>query len=360
MIKRTFTIVELLVAMALTFVVIMALSTIYVRISNFALEQAGSASSYSAGSTVLDKIEDDFRRLYLPTIAVGAGSPARLLSTVGSAYVNSSNIAVPGLQVVPVIAPPTSTPQGWPYLAFTVTPSGNYSDIGNSVDDYGSVAYFCGPPIIGASTIGLSTLEGKIDINFLTLYRSVSNRRLTASSSLFKTLYPTPTVSGNLLGGSSNVISNKLIYMATVFHQGLGANRATRTRVDTTLNTLNNTSDYTPDDVDIILTVVPDSGYLEFNIPSTDPTVTFQGYIENGDNSTSNERVALIAITKANSFAWDSEGFFANLRTGIVYYYVLFPSELHIFNVQTSGTSSIQSTDTLITGTTTKRRIQLK
>ena len=345
MIKRTFTIVELLVAMALTFVVIMALSTIYVRISKFALEQAGSASSYSGTSTALDKISNDMRNIYLPGTYPGGipsgvvpSSPGRLLSALAPrATVSAGNNFTPI-----ALASTTSSTTGWPYFGFTATPSGNYS-LGTGSSNV-AVAYFCGP-----SVLDTTTTNGRISNNLLTLYRLANAR---PSGAYFMTTFSTNT---------NIIISNKVIYMATVAHQGYVSatnNRATRTLFDTSSDSFSNSFDCTPDDVDVLLTMVPDSGYLEFNISgSVTASTTFSNYQQSG---AAGAAITSSAITKMSAFSWDPEGFFANLTTGAVFYYRSNTTGIDIWSIPASGSSTISATDTLITGTTTKRRIQIK
>ena len=330
MIKRTFTIVELLVAMALTFVVIMALSTIYVRISNFALEQAGSASSYSAGSTVLDKINDDMRHIYLPGTKPGTGgSPGRLISTLATRTTGTANT---------ISFQPSGS--GWPYFGFTATPSGNYTNAPAKQ----AIVYFCGPSLLDSSPS-----IGKISNNLLTLYR------LTASNPSSTYFDSTTTLTAN----SDKMISNKVIYMAMVAYLGYNptGSRKARTVFDTNSDSFSNSYNYTPEDVDVILTVVPDSGYLEFKITSSPSgSSTFNSYHQ---SELAGETVGDTAITKVSTFSWDPEGFFANLTNGYIFYYRTNPTG-GIIIWSASAPSSISASDTLITGTTTKRRVTLK
>ena len=348
--QKYFTIVELLVAMALTFVVIMALSTIYVRVSQFALEQSTSVSSYSNENSILDIFSNDLRQLYLPTLGVGVTTSSRMMSSVATATISSNSV-----NVTPKV-PDGTDKTGWPYFAFTVTGGGNFSDIGATINDYSSIAYFCGPPLNSTST---APADGLIDSNLLTLYRFVNQKPRTVDK-----FFDTTSFSG----ASSQIITNKAIYMAIVAHQGyvsaVGARnkRATRTAFDTNADLFDNSLDYSPDELDILLTMVPDSGYLEFNIiGGASASISFKAYQELGTDGT---LVAADSITKLSSFTWDQEGFFANLtspRQGVFYFRTSgILGDIKIWKVKASGASSILAGDTLATGTTSRRSLSLK
>jgi type II secretory pathway pseudopilin PulG len=347
--KKTFTIVELLVAIGLAMVVVSVISTIYVRISKFALDQSATVSAFTSGESALDLMNDDLSRLYLPTIYPGATNAGRMRYDMRAASLNT------GVNAGNTINATSASTPGWPLFIFTATQSGNFYDSSSTASDYyNEIAYFCGPSLGNLPTTGL------INDNLFTIYRKVYKKPVTTpGSSLFS--------SATILLNNTNILSAKVIYMACVFHQGetttrAGSARASRNTLDTSLDTFANTENYCPDEMDIIYTVVPDSGYLEFKCTASPAsTDTFESYQQFG---TGGVTVASTLIEKLSAFSFDAEGFFANLTTGKLFYYrrsSLTAGNLVVWYVAGSAASStISATDTLVTGITIKRRIRLK
>jgi hypothetical protein len=198
--KRQFTIIELLVAITLTVVIVNILSTMYVRLSQFAVQQSGILASYDNGTSALDLIGRDLGKLYLPTLPTDplpvVTNEAYLLN--GFADTTNSKLAAVTFAAVP----PTAN-CGWPFFAFSIN------------DWQEEVAFYCGPPAsILSSTAGK---VGGIDEQLLTVYRWTNPE----VSKKFETYtYPSPF---SRTDSGASVINN-VIYMTPVFHQAAGGN----------------------------------------------------------------------------------------------------------------------------------------
>jgi hypothetical protein len=127
------------------------------------------------------------------------------------------------------------------------------------------------------------------------------------------------------------------------------------------MNHFSNPKDYYPDVVDVIITIAPDSGAMQFSLTSAvTALVPMSTYF---DDNTDGTDLLASALEKQTPFTFSNEGFIGNLTTGHIFYYrrLNISGDLRVWSVSHSaGSTTIGVGDALVTGTTFKRRYFVK
>ena len=350
MTRRHFTIIELLVAIGLMSVLANLLSTVYVKMSQYAVEQASTISAYDETYSLSGKLHSDFSRIKLPAMQ-GTGTSQR---TFRLAYDNVSVLTPSAGSYINTLAGP------YPYLVYTAERYFDRSFFENlsSSDGYSEIGYLCAP----SSKVTISSLTGVQDINLCSLYR-IEN--LGTSTSLFDI--------NNFIYASGNVIAENVIWVSYDFKQyqcdvagggamsdnpwssrqasdsGAGLSLDSSSSFPGNSNTLNKI----PDEVNMTITVAPHSGPFPLTAINAISVPANEVVIGSGGTS--------VDISFDRSFPLSDKGHILNVTTEQVYWYERVGlNTINIFDINSSSSPDISAGDELATGISFSKRFSLQ
>lgn len=388
--QRHFTIIELLVAIAITTVVANLLATIYVRVTHISVKQVDRIGVTTQGYNVLKALESDFQRIALPIGAYDENAhTSRYLRIKADTFDKRlEDEDIPTYRMREVIDPADASRngsgfRGHPGLIFTMKArQEEYGSLNNNSDYDGivEVAYYLMPADKDDSF-------GEIDTNLFNLYRFIDNTNDLDSYNDTTEVY---TGSGCTLFDdqtehkvdSLDLVSKDFIYISFVFEQRARLDPFSQDFLDTGrfltgadehFYHFENENDYYPDAVRVTYTLAPPSGTVLMNYihpTSTVINVDYSDYIDSGNEPTADgERDLTLGVEmsldkfEVKNFAFEEEGFFADVTEGDIFYYHIKPGDpeyIYVFKVNGRSAAVLSSGGEYHVGHTFSRTFHLK
>lgn len=296
---RYFTIIELLVAIAVMMVVSNVLAQVYIKTTQVAMSQAGSHEMYTQAMNALDVIAEDFKKIRVNDLGTGE----RVVFMLGSYYNHDTTNYAASTAGLPRLAFVTSNPE------FSIYEDSNY-------DGLKEVCY-----ALKSESSATGANDGDFVGQYFTLYRAENESKLVSNT--FE--------SNDIPKPAENILLENVVYFGFKFIRASGNSYY-----------INTTTDF-PDAVEISISLAANNGAAQREL------------IFNQNGSAGPLEYQANNCTKINNFSFDSIGYLINTSNSKISRYT-FNGNLTISDPYGNGaTQNVSSGHRAIVGHTFTR-----